>query len=137
MKRFKIYLSIFLVLSIMLCSTPAFAISTESLTEDDELIIESEENLGGDDELQATMARGCGYNLPDNFLNGGSWTDDYTHISSHLAIYHGVNPNVSSANLHKIKKKCGLTASYNCIFDYTGGVYNQNGEYMGSLITGI
>ena len=52
MKNLKIYLSILLVLSMMLCSTPAFAISTVPLTEEDEFVIDScatsREEIGND-----------------------------------------------------------------------------------------
>ena len=81
-------------------------------------------------ELMPMMARGCGYNLPDDFLNGGRWTDNYGYIESHLVQYHGGNSASISNNLHAIKSYFGLTANYNCIFDMTGGVHNQNGGYL-------
>lgn len=85
-------------------------------------------------ELMPMMARGCGYNLPDDFLNGGNWTDNYSYIESHLIQYHGGSSASISANLHSIKSFFSLPANYNCIFDMTGGVYNQNGEYLGNLL---
>ena len=35
---------------------------------------------------------------------------------------------------HTIKEGNGLPQNYNCIFDYTGGVYNQYGEHIGNLL---
>lgn len=85
-------------------------------------------------ELEPLMARGCAYNLPANFLNGGRWTDDYHYIESHLIKYHGGIAISLSANLHSIKSFFGLPANYNCIFDMSGGVYSQNGELWGNLL---
>ena len=96
----------------------------------------------GDDGSYCTMTydgtgSGNNYNLPDNFLNGGRWSDNFSFIAERLSQYHGVSVDTASDNLHAIKNHYNLPGSYNCIFDYTGGVYNQNGDYIGSLITGL
>ncbi len=85
-------------------------------------------------ELEPMMASDCGYNLPEDFLNGGSWTDNYSYIEDHLVKYHGGQPASISNTLHAIKSYYNLPANYNCIFDMTGGVYNQYGEYLGNLL---
>ena len=69
MKKLKCYLSILLILSMMLCSTSMFTVNAAQVTETEDVVVDTDANLGGEDELQPMMATGCGYNLPDNFLN--------------------------------------------------------------------
>ena len=59
MKKLKCYLSILLVLSMMLCSASVFTINAVPVAEDNEIVIEVVEDLGGEDELQPTMAPRC------------------------------------------------------------------------------
>ena len=61
MKKLKCYLSILLVLSMMLCSTSMFAVNAAQVTETEDVVINTDANLGGEDELQPMMASRCGY----------------------------------------------------------------------------
>ena len=101
-------------------------------------ISETDTNFGSEEIMPMAANNCCGnnYNLPDDFLNGGRWSDDFDYISNHLYKYHGISKDNASERLHNIKYSYGLPANYNCIFDFTGGVYNQYGEYLGNLITG-
>jgi len=124
-----------LLMAIMILCTANVSVFAVEIIPDGVII---EEALGIEDVLMPMGARGYGgYNLPANFLNGGSWSDNYYLISSHLETYHGVSAITLSNNIHAIKQYYNLPANYNCIFDYTGGVYNQNGIYLGSLVTGV
>lgn len=127
-KKIRIILIVtcFLLLT-QLFAGEIFALNFETETSYIDEIL-TEENI-------PVMARGCGnYNLPDDFLNGGRWTDSWNLISNHLNQYHEVDPHIASTRLHSIKHSHGLPANYNCIFDYTGGVYDQNGASLGSLV---
>lgn len=59
MKTIKRYLSILLVLSIMLCSTSMFTVNAAQVTETEDFVIDTEANLGGEDELQPMVANTC------------------------------------------------------------------------------
>ena len=59
MKKLKCYLSILLVLSMMLCSTSMFTVNAAQVTETEDVVIDTEANLGGEDELQPMMAQRC------------------------------------------------------------------------------
>ena len=56
MKKLKCYLSILLVLSMMLCSTSMFTVNAAQVTETEDVVIDTEANLGGEDELQPSVA---------------------------------------------------------------------------------
>ena len=46
--------------------------------------------------------------------------------------YHGVDPKAASNRLHTIKFNHGMGGVDNVIFDLTGNVYNQLGEWIGT-----
>ena len=69
MKRIKCYLSILLVISMMLCSTSMFTVNAAQATETEDVVVDTEANLGGEDELQPMMANSC-------------WTDGSTYKST-------------------------------------------------------
>ena len=74
MKTIKRYFSILLVLSMMMCYTSVFTVSAVPTTEDEMIVIEVEEDLGGEDELQPMVANSCtGAYIPD------SWTIDTSY----------------------------------------------------------
>jgi RHS repeat-associated protein len=60
-------------------------------------------------------------------------TTDPQEVYRRLERFHGVNANVASERLHKIKKAAGLRGADNLIFDLTGNVYDQSGVWIGSL----
>lgn len=52
----------------------------------------------------------------------------------HLQKYHGIDPNVASNRLHKIKQQAGLGAADDVVIGRTGDVYNgKTGEFLGQL----
>lgn len=52
----------------------------------------------------------------------------------HLSKYHGIDPNVASNRLHKLKQSAGLGPADDVIIGRTGNVYDaRTGERLGSL----
>ena len=83
MKKIKRYLSILLVLSIMLCSTSMFTVNAAQVTETDDVVIDTEANLGGEDELQPMVANGCGYtsvNQMQHLITSGQAPSSITFV---------------------------------------------------------
>jgi len=60
--------------------------------------------------------------------NGPAWA--YKHLHK----YHGIDPNVASNRLHKIKQQAGWGAADDVVIGRTGDVYNgKAGEFWGQL----
>jgi len=61
---------------------------------------------------------------------------DPGEVYRRLEKYHGIDPNLASERLHQIKPETGHGASDNVIFDLSGNVYDQSGNWLGSLTEG-
>jgi RHS repeat-associated protein len=71
--------------------------------------------------------------LPDNARRLKNVTELFRRLQEH----HGIDPNLASERLHKIKSIAGLGPADNVIFDLTGGVYHPTTlTFLGSLTTG-
>lgn len=97
MKKLKIYLSIFLALSMMLCGTSMFTVNAAQMTETEDVLIDTEANLGGEDELQPMMARACtgvpsmAYAVYNDVKNGyGSWYSGHEYMNKSGALPGGI-----------------------------------------------
>ncbi|RAL20363.1 hypothetical protein DL240_17430 [Lujinxingia litoralis] len=72
-------------------------------------------------------------NLPKN----ARLTDDVDDVFNRLEKHNGIDPNVASDRLHKIKNSDGFNGDDNVVFDLTGNVFNPStGELMGTLTAG-
>ena len=107
MKKLKCYLSILLILSMMLSSTSMFTVNAAQVTETEDVVVDTEANLGGEDELQPMMANGC------NQYGSTSWTSIDKACDKYLGKYweYDADSNTWSGN--------GLT-----IYASTHPVYN-------------
>ena len=71
-------------------------------------------------------------NLPGKkyFFGPNAPTEAYKHLQK----YHGIDPNVASNRLHKIKQKAGLGGADDVVIGRTGDVYNaETGDFLGHL----
>ena len=98
MKTIKRYFSILLVLSMMLYSASVFPVSAVQKAENNEIAIEVEEDLGGEDELQPMMANQCSYvKFNDKMANTVAEYHGYAGAEAFKQDY-GVS---SNANMYK------------------------------------
>ena len=79
----------------MLCSTSMFTVNAAQVTETEDVVIDTEANLGGEDELQPVMANGCGYNslnlLRNTSIYGYDVSMDLEHGGAGYNIHIKVN----------------------------------------------
>jgi len=65
--------------------------------------------------------------------NNARTTKNVDEIYKRLEKYHGIDPKEASERLHYIKRIARLGPADNVIFDLTGNVYKQTGEWIGTL----
>lgn len=70
--------------------------------------------------------------LPSNARS----TNNPHEIYRRLERYHGVDSNTASDRLHQIKQQAGLGGADDVRLDLTGNVYDQAGNWLGSLAQG-
>jgi hypothetical protein len=109
MKKIKRYLSILLVLSMMLCCTSMFTVNAAQVTETEDVVVDTEANLGGEDELRPMMARSC-----------TSFQMFQSNKAANLAIINcfdknNINPGYSGAE--DFKADWGFTSNANLGYD--------------------
>jgi hypothetical protein len=97
-----------------------------------ELIHEHEVTERQEEAEPAPAAGGAGKGvIPGHPFRGENAARD---AFKHLQQFHGIDPNVASERLHRIKDGAGLGGADNVVIGRTGDVYNaQTGERIGSL----
>jgi RHS repeat-associated protein len=63
-------------------------------------------------------------------------TTNAAEIFRRLERFHGIDPVTASERLHDIKRTAGHGPADNVIFDLTGNIYDQIGNWIGSLTQG-
>jgi hypothetical protein len=79
----------------------------------------------------ATLARTALNRIPGNPFTGANAPEK---AFAHLQKYSGLDPNVASARLHRLKQSGGLGGADDVTIGRTGDVYNaRTGEHLGTL----
>jgi RHS repeat-associated protein len=74
--------------------------------------------------------------LPRKLPKGARTTVDHEEVYRRLESFHGIDHNLASDRLHEIKKAAGRGPADNVVFDMTGNVYDEYGNWLGSLTQG-
>lgn len=63
-------------------------------------------------------------------------TRSFSAAAVHLQRYCGIDEHLASLRLHEIKRRERMRADEDVVFDFSGGVYTNDGVWIGSLTEG-